>query len=82
MTDEEGKATFAWKYKSVLWFILLGLLLFGTAGTYYYWNGIFLLTLAILMISMGGFLYKKTPLCWKNDSMERSRKFSKKIWDS
>jgi len=39
-------------------FILLGLLLFGTAGTYYYWNAwIFLLTLAILMISMGGFLY-------------------------
>lgn len=23
MTDEEGKATFAWKYKSVLWFYTL-----------------------------------------------------------
>jgi protein-S-isoprenylcysteine O-methyltransferase Ste14 len=43
-------------------FILLVLLLFGTAGTYYYWNAwIFLLTLAILMISMGGFLYRKNP---------------------
>lgn len=59
---KKGKLLLHGSIKMFCGFILLGLLLFGTAGTYYYWNAwIFLLTLAILMISMGGFLYRKNP---------------------
>ena len=59
---KKGKLLLRGSIKMFCGFILLGLLLFGTAGTYYYWNAwIFLLTLAILMISMGGFLYRKNP---------------------
>ena len=59
---KKGKLLLHGSIKIFCGFILLGLLLFGTAGTYYYWNAwIFLLTLAILMISMGGFLYRKNP---------------------
>ncbi|MFM2488500.1 hypothetical protein ABW365_09925 [Enterococcus avium] len=65
-------------------FILLGLLLFGTAGTYYYWNAwIFLLTLAILMISMGGFLYRKNPtLLEKRLNGKEVENSQKDMWDS
>lgn len=43
-------------------FLILGLLLFGFAGTPRYWNAwVFLLTLAILMIAMGLFLLIENP---------------------
>lgn len=43
-------------------FLSLGVLLFGFAGTFHYWNAwVFLLTLAILMIAMGIFLFFKNP---------------------
>ena len=48
--------------KGLLGFLIMGLLLFGCAGTLHYTNAwLFLITLAVLMLAMGFFLYFKEP---------------------